>query len=691
MGVVSEPGDEGGEQLTLLRGRTRRPGRPPGQRPAPELAADQPVARIVVDVGLAHLDRPFDYAVPATMAETAQPGARVRVRFSGKLVDGFVVARADGSDHEGRLAPLHKVVSPERVLAPEIADLARAVADRYAGTLADVLRLAVPARHARAEAAKPTPATDPATPPGPPPADAARWSAYEHGPALLRALAAGGTPRAVWQALPGAGWPHEVAHLAAVTLTAGRGALVVVPDRRDVARVDAALTAALGEGRHVVLTADLGPAERYTRWLAVRRGSVRVVVGTRAAMFAPVHDLGLAVVWDDGDDLHAEPRAPYPHTREVLALRSAHEHAALVVGGFARTAETAALIEAGWARSVAATRAEVRRAAPAARVAGDDADLARDEGARAARLPSLAWQTARDALENGPVLVQVPRAGYVRSLSCTDCRGPARCVACHGPLATAGRHESLTCSWCGVVAATWACPRCGGRSTRAGVVGAARTAEELGRAFPRTVVRTSGGADVLDAVGPEPALVVATPGAEPVAEDGYAAALLLDGWALLNRPDLRAGEETLRRWMAAAALVRPASRHGRVVVVLADSAAGPAQALLRWDPATQAERELAERTSLQLPPAVTMASLTGARAALEDFVEAAQLPASVTVLGPVPVPDTSAGDAAERLLLRVPRSDRRALADTLRQASGVRSAHKASGSVRVQIDPLEIA
>jgi primosomal protein N' (replication factor Y) len=97
---------------------------------------------------------------------------------------------------------------------------------------------------------------------------------------------------------------------------------------------------------------------------------------------------------------------------------------------------------------------------------------------------------------------------------------------------------------------------CGERRLRAVVVGAVRTAEELGRAFPGVPVRTSGGGQALAAVDAGAVLVIATPGAEPVAAGGYGAALLLDGWALLSRPDLRAAEETLRRWMNAVALVR---------------------------------------------------------------------------------------------------------------------------------------
>jgi primosomal protein N' (replication factor Y) len=218
---------------------------------------------------------------------------------------------------------------------------------------------------------------------------------------------------------------------------------------------------------------------------------------------------------------------------------------------------------------------------------------------------------------------------------------------------------------------------------RASVTGARRTAEELGRAFPAAAVRTSGRDSVLDAVPAQPALVIATPGAEPVAEGGYGAVLLLDTWALLTRADLRAAEETLRRWLAAAALARPAAAGGRVVVV-ADGGLAPVQALLRWDPGWLAARELAERRELGFPPAVRVVSLTGVPEAVAELVAAAHLPAQAELLGPVAVGDS------ERTLLRVPRSAGAALAAALAAAAGVRSAKKSPDPVRVQVDPLEL-
>jgi primosomal protein N' (replication factor Y) (superfamily II helicase) len=656
---------------------------------APEL----PVARVAVDVPLAHLDA------------DARPGTRIRVRFSGRMVDGFLLERAATTEHVGTLAWLEKVVSPEPVLAPEVERLCRAVADRWGGVFADVVRMAVPPRHARVEAEEPRNRAQIAGEQ----ADRAGWARYRHGAAFLDALAAARAAHAVWQALPGEAWAGRIAEAVAITVAAGRGALVVVPDQRDVAVVHAACAALVGTDAVVALTADLGPAERYRRWLAVRRGQVRVVVGTRATAFAPVERLGLVAVWDDGDDSHTEPRAPYPNVRDVLVLRAHTEGAALLVAGFARTAEGQLLVESGWAREVVAERADVRAAMPRVTSIGEsDTQEERDPALRAARLPNVAFEAARAALGAGrPVLVQVPRAGYVPWLSCGACRETARCRHCAGPLGLpAGLGESDAalphCRWCGRAEPAFRCGHCGGRRLRAGVIGSRRTAEELGRAFPGVPVRGSGGGvAVLDEAEPRAEIVVATPGAEPRVEKGYGAALLLDGWALLARPDLRVVEETLRRWMAAAAMVVPHTDGGRVVV-MAEAQLPVVQALVRWDPAGHAAAELASRAEVGFPPAVRMAAVEGAPASVADVVATVEqeLGARVEVLGPVEIePDARTardgdpaadGELLERTLLRVRRQDGRLLAASLHAAQAARTAKKAADPARVRMDPAEI-
>ncbi|MET9698639.1 primosomal protein N' [Streptomyces sp. NPDC006529] len=703
-GVSSQNEPETGgapEQLALMRemvaeAKAKAPKAKPRTWRGASLARELPVARILVNKGVLHLDQLWDYAVPEELSEAAQPGVRVRVRFGagahqvhggrregGGLIDGFVVERRADTDYNGPLAALAQVVSPEAVLGPRMLALARAVADRYAGSLADVLQLALPPRNARAES-KPSP--DPL--PAPPAPEPGGWERYPAGPGFLRALAGGGDPRAVWTALPGPGWADELARAVAATLASGRGALVVLPDGRTASRVDAALTALLGEGRHALLTAESGPEKRYRQWLAVHRGSVKAVIGTRAAMFAPVRDLGLVAVWDDGDSSHSDDHAPFPHVREVLELRAVTDGCAFLVGSTSCTVEAAQLVESGWARPLAADRERVRECAPRIRTVGDEL-LARDEAARAARLPTLAWETVREGLKSGPVLVQVPRRGYVPRLACERCRTPARCRHCAGPLEAPDERE-LRCGWCGRGEPAWQCEECGSVRLRAQVVGARRTAEELGRAFPAVPVRTSGRDHVLDSVPDRPALVVCTPGAEPVAEGaGYAAGLLLDGWAMLSRPDLRAGEEALRRWIAAASLVRG---DGQVVVV-AEPTLRPVQALVRWDPVGHAVRELAERAQLGFPPVSRMAAVAGRREALDAFLAGAGLPADAEILGPVPLPGRRGEPSpGERALVRVPPGSGAALAAALKTAQAARMARgvAVADTIRVRIDPPDI-
>jgi len=655
---------------------------------------DLPVARVHVDVGLPHLDRLFDYAVPEALDHAAVPGSRVCVRFSGRLVDGYVVERVAESEL-ARLAPLSKSLSDEVVLPVETIELVRAVADHYAGTFSDVVRLAVPPRHAATEKAevKPLPES------GAPDASPGPLAAYPDGAGYVSALASGASPRAAWTVVPVAAaigdWTEGFAAAAAACVASGRSAVLVVPDVKDVARLLPAVERRVGRGLVVRQSADLGPAARYRAFLRGLRGQARVVVGTRSAVFAPVVDLGLVCVWDDGDDLLSDPHAPYPHARDVAAIRVTQRGAGLLLGSYSRTAEVQSWVGRSWLHPIALTADRARTEAPAVRVAADDDfALERDPAARAARLPHQAFSVVRAGLAQGPILVQVPRAGYVVSLSCQTCREPVRCPHCRGRVRTEsspGSGDALTtCTWCGRAVLGWSCPNCGGTRWRSTRVGSERTAEELGKAFPGTTVRQSSLGKVLTTVGSEPCLVVATPGAEPVADGGYAAALLLDTSVLLNRPDLRAAEEALRRWFLATALVRPASDGGTVLAV-GPSGSRPLQALTRVDPVGFAERELADRVEAELPPAVFLAVAQGEWAALTELAGAVAEVAGAAALGPALVVATEDGaDQLARLVIRAPLASGPPFVATLRAFLAARSARKDQRQLRIKVDPVDV-
>ncbi|MDQ6753676.1 MAG: primosomal protein N' [Actinomycetota bacterium] len=723
--VASESGP--GVQLSLLHGFVARE-RTADPYSGVELAAELPVAKVLVESTLPHLDRLFDYSVPVELAGTALPGVRVRVRFAGRELNGYITARAAQSD-SARLTPLGKVLSPVPVLTPQILRLAEAVAARYAGTVSDVLRVAIPPRVAKldrehldrehlagehlagehlAERASVPPSADPAAVPTPrnavnalagaaPDPGPSLLQGYRNGEAFLAHLSAGGAPRGVLSALQGFGphsWHRQLAQAIAHCYASGRGAVAVVPDQRDLLLLEQAVTAVLPPDSFVRLTAEDGPTPRYRSFLRVISGEVRVVLGTRSAAYAPVAEPGLFCCWDDGDDLHVERRAPYQHSRDVLLLRAEQQGAALLLAGHSRSTEAQRLLMTGWAQPISPERTVTRGVAARVISTSDSFEQERDPLAGLARLPQRAWQSAKAALALGPVLVQVARAGYAPSLACQRCRESARCRHCPGPLmeqpGLAGP-STLQCRWCGTAEQDYSCPTCGSRDLRRVVVGAARTAEELGKAFPGVTVVASAGDHVKAEVPDKPALVVATVGAEPLAPNGYAAALLLDGDSLLRRESLRAGEDALRRWLNAAALVRPA-RDGGVVVVTAEDP-HVVGALVRWDPEGFAERELSLRQELGLPPAVRLASITGAESAVAAFVDQLELPESVRVVGPAPVaPGTRATEEASdyRTLIFFPYALASGITAGLRSLKASNAAKRSGPPVQVRCDGLDV-
>jgi primosomal protein N' (replication factor Y) len=659
---------------------------------------------VCVDDAPGHLDRPFTYAVPEAFAATVRPGVRVAVPFAGGDSPGWVLGvRPPAPDDPPGLRPVRRVVSPVPALTDEVAALARAVADRYAGTLADVLRSAVPPRHARAETALLAGAPAVHGVPVPVAPESGAWAEVTGGAALLRRLAAGQGPAAA-ATLPLAvpAWP-ALAALAAAALAGGRSALVVVPDAADVTALARALGDSFGDERVQVMHHDLGPAERWRGHLRVLTGAADVVVGTRAAVFAPVQNLGVIAVWDDADDVLVEPRAPGWHAREVALLRSRAAGAGLALVSHARSVAAQWLVRQGTVRDLAPARQARRRLGPKVVV-----PMADDPVEASARLPRTAHRAVADGLERGPVLVHVPRRGGVPSLRCRRCSSPAVCRACdRGCLVVLQGDQVATCPWCGHPATGWACRVCGAAEFRAGAVGSGRTSHELGLAFRGVTVLTSDGQHRLVDVPDRPALVVATPGAEPRAASGFAAAVVLDGDATLQRRGLDAGEQAVRRWLHVASLVRPAP-DGGVVVLVADRAAPEVQAVLADAPERYADRSCDDREAAGLPPARTVATITGDDAAIRQVLgwlrgegmldldlhlepggaagpadgPQGRPAAALEVLGPAP-----AGEGQGRLLLAGPHADVVRTCREVTRRRAVSPGDTAGRSLVVRVDP----
>lgn len=624
------------------------------------LAAEDPVAHVLIDHPVPHLARAFDYAVPAKFADTARPGVRVRVKFAGKLRDGFLLERVEKSEHIGPLATIERITSPVVVLTPELLRLGSATARRYAGTLSDVLRLAIPPRHARAEkavlkaektlqqnASSFSASTD---------ADHARTTAETSIAGVEDATADNSTettaetiqrlgewvvnesqhdreddfpaaehPRMALTCVPGPtpglSWITAGLEAARATLAAGESVLWLVPDHRELAVLSAALDASADIPSYSVLSADQSPEQRWKAWLRGLLGHTRVTIGTRAAAFAPVAGLGLIICFDDSNSNYLDQHAPYPHAREVCLLRSTIEATGLLFVSTDRSAEIQRLVEVGWLRDATPTGPERREGAPRVYVPDEERDPFAWQ-----RIPSRAWQLMRGALRPGakdtnavgPVLVQVPRAGYYPVFACARCQEVARCPQCSATLTTQSEVGPFACRACGFHSDSFSCGRCRSNQVRSIVRGRGRTVEELRKAMPGIEILESGGDDIPIAIDDTPRLVVATTGAEPYALGGYACAILLD--SLWPGPWMRSTDEGVSRRLRAAVLVR--SRTAGGVVYLGDTDETIRNTVTTFDPVTTMSRALGDRLELGFPPYRRIVELTGAGIGIDAIVAA---------------------------------------------------------------------
>ncbi|WP_430592941.1 primosomal protein N' [Humidisolicoccus flavus] len=628
------------------------------------------VARVLIDSRLPQLDRLFDYRIPASLREHTHPGVRVRVPFrGGRSVNGYVIEVVAQSSFEGDLDDVHQVVSPVAVLRREVLELLRGAAERSAGNLADIVRVAIPGRQARVEK-RWLQTHDPVS--------GCAHSVTMHGPFTRPALQHGvrsvldvEAGVATVKGAPIGRWAVQLAARAKAVVDSGEQVIIAAPDAREIAQLEIALSAVVPTELIARVDAEQGNPDRYAGFLRAIEGGPLVILGARSAVYAPATELGLLIVWDDGDPLHSEPLAPGVHARDAALIRAQQTRCELIFAAHARSLESQRLIEIGYCQEI------LRRERPAKLV---PTALAAEEQ-RAARIPTFAWRTAADALREGPVLVQVATPGFSPMLRCSRCEERAHCAVCGGVLQRDRPGGIPTCTVCGASAPVWECTVCHGTSLKSTVIGSERTAHELGKAFPGVKVIVSDGSRPVQTVDDEPALIIATRGAEPVAEDGYRAVLLLDARRMLAREALRVAEDCVRWWSRARSL---AARDATVVLV---GVGGYLAADMTSDStASFARRELEERRALRFPPAVRVATVTGKASEVSAVLARMGENDHIDVLGPVEIPEQRVRSILRFDYSQGPMVATHLRAELVRAASGQRGAGPQSRGIRVRLD-----
>lgn len=761
-------------------------------------ADDCAIAHVMLDVQASHLGRTFDYLVSKDQDDAAQPGAFVRVRFGAQRLTGVIWSRSSNSDTpSSALRFLERVFPSDVLISKSLREDIDAIAKAYGGTIANILRLAVPQRVARVEheevfdsirlhrrkdwcinlkkllessnkAYKSNEANEANEADSSIATFARMMESYENADILHDALVKkasnadfdgekienNNAKSFVVDAPAGSlRMAQDLAWMIVTAVSQGKQAVAVLPTLREVNDVMRALMAyglkpykrvsenhrgfsAGGfDGDVARLCAADAPADRYRAWRAVASGIVPCVLGTRAAMYAPVEGDALFAIVEDTAYQYADGMMPYAQARGVMRLRAKKHGSVFVAMSYSRSALSQSEVDSYSSNTQVAkdisgssvpvtVRKELReKIVPWVRWLNRETLSKLADPSIGARIPHTAVRAINEALADGnPVLLSIAQDGVTQSAMCSSCLQQARCRRCTGPLDISAGIKSLRCLWCGASAVNWSCANCGNTNLRAIRVGAAGIAQEVSKLFRNVPILLSSPHQpngIIQCIDKKPVIVVATSGAEPrvksqnAAQSGsYGVVAILDTWVSLYASGLDSRIDTLTAWMKAASLCAPRTSGGSVLLI-GETYTILARALTLWDTTQLSLNELSERKQAVLPPFVTAACVWGERDAVmralenigamkenlgceisqnDDFSTISPLLGIVPMHPPVTDRYQHFDDFDDRVkaVVRVPLYLRQELVNRLHKEVAHHVAKRAAGELRFCVDPKDL-
>lgn len=670
----------------------------------PSLYADVVVPR--------HINRTFTYAVPPALRPAIRTGSLVQVPFGSSLLQAVVVGLAAAPPRGAMARSIRHFRDVAAVLdasgsdglTPELLDLTRQIADYYLAPWGQCLRLVVPPATKPARRAKPgrshgaIPATPPESLPPELPDVPAAWRPSLETPA-------DGTPPPA--SLIVAPLAHRLAgYLLAAgrALVQGRSALIVSPDTARAALMARRARQEWPE-QVALFHSGLSPAARAEAWREMQSGRLRIVVGTRSAVFAPLPSLGLICVDQEDDASLKEEQEPHYHARDVARMRAAQHQARLILGSSHPSLET-------W-QDCGSRALTWHPPAPDIQVV----DMRRQPYGTLLSMDMV--DGIRAALDAGSrAVLFLNRKGFSPALLCRDCGQALRCPDCTVALTYFRKAANLACRYCGLaLPLPDVCPACQAARLEPVGSGTERLEDVLRRQFPGAVItrldreraRTPAKAEALrqEAAAGRWDLLIGTRmlfQGSPLPPVGFVGIPQADDG--LHVADFRAAEHAYHALRDAADLALPAASGGRVIMQSHMPDHHAVAAMTGGRPALFYEQELIFRQALGYPPAAHLISLRVSGKEAGRVQQAAKRwarlllaaiaaggpgrHAQTTVLGPVPAGHAQLrGRHRWQLLVKAGQADagREAVKTTLDK---LESAHKNGLKFEVDVDPVEM-
>ncbi len=473
---------------------------------APETAL-RPIAQVAVEARVGSQTGLFDYAVPEALTGLIEVGHRVRVPFGKRSVTGFVYALDQGPTVL-ELKPIEALLDAEPVLPAVLIEMAGFVAAHYLVPLDEVIRAIVPPRvravvkrsvKRRRQSRILRRATE-LSPLSPIVLESAQEAARER---IAIALARQESEVFLLHGVTGSGKTEVYLALLEQVLAGGGQGLVLVPEialtPQTVGRF-----AARFPGRLAVLHSALTEAERAAEWWRIRRGEADIVIGPRAAVFAPLPRLRLIAIDEEESSAFKQDRIPRYHAPTVARWLADRTRSVLVLGSATPSVVTYAAALSGREHLLELPHRAQGRPLPPVTIVDMRAEIAAQHFSPLSRELQEAIGGSLERREQSILFLN--RRGLATFVLCRDCGQARECPHCSVALVYHASLGRLQCHYCGSTEPLpRRCPACGSRYIKSFGVGTERIEQEVRTLFPgarvlrldRDVMKTPDAADLV--------------------------------------------------------------------------------------------------------------------------------------------------------------------------------------------------
>lgn len=514
-----------------------------------------PYAKIVVGLPV---DGPFDYSIPENLIKMVSPGKRAWVTFGPKKLVGYIVGLAKESRIKN-IKPVLDVIDEAPLLNKDLLTLTEDLSRYYCCSWGEAIESAIPQALRKGKKVSGV-------------VYAQKKGVFE--PSLL---------------IRADRLNYYIEEIKTI-LNKNMSVLLILPDKQQVLDLKQVIEDKLKVSPVLLFRNEPKEADE---WLSAACGKAKLVIGTRSAVFAPLSNLGLIILDDEGDQVYKQEQAPHYHAREVVLMRAKISGCKVVLGSSAPSLESYYLAKKEKIDCLfesAAVRPKELKVIDMKR------EFYRAKSERPAFSRYLADSITSALIAKEKILIYLNRKGFATIAFCHNCAKPLVCPRCNTNLIYFYESNTLACGHCNFkMEVPKICPQCNSGYIKFKGTGTEKIESELSRIFPQAKIKKVSDAAGFDLASAD--IFVATSAVFKLKEAKFGLVGVLNIDSALNRLDLRSAEKAFATLNSLVLLA------GNKLIIQTGSASHHLfEAIIKNDPQIFYDNELKERKQLGYPP-----------------------------------------------------------------------------------------